>query len=81
MLDPFAFIKPTEDHYLAPKTMVRFSDHSPVLITGDSAGDVNVYRLYGYEDIDPTPKVQRDSLLKCLYPGGYNKGDREEERE
>lgn len=50
MLDPFAKIVPGENEYIPAKTMVRFSENAPVIITGDIEGDVNVYRLHGYED-------------------------------
>ena len=47
MLDPFQVIKAKEGETLPPKTMVRFSEANPIIITGDTAGDVNVYRLHG----------------------------------
>lgn len=53
MLDPFASIKPQGDEILPCKTMVKFAIGDPVIITGDTEGDVNVYRLHGYEDNDP----------------------------
>lgn len=54
MLDPFACIKATsEEEELPCKTMVKFAIGDPVIITGDVAGDVNVYRVHGYEDNDP----------------------------
>jgi len=53
MLDPFAQIKPEENEVAPAKTMVRFSENAPVIITGDVEGDVNVYRLHGYEDQNP----------------------------
>jgi len=33
--------------------MVRFAQGDPIIISGDVAGDVNVYRLHGYEDNNP----------------------------
>lgn len=27
--------------------MVRFANNAPVIVTGDVAGDVNVYRIHG----------------------------------
>ena len=55
--------------------MVRFAKNGPVIITGDVAGDIQVYRLLGYEDQDP--KIQQERLIKLLYPTGYNKGAKE----
>ena len=46
MLDPFAFDKPKEG-FASPKTMVRFCNGAPIVITGDMAGDTNIYRLHG----------------------------------
>ena len=57
--------------------MVRFGKSSPVVITGDTAGDVQVYRLNGYEDCEP--KNQYDKLVKLLYPTGYTKGGKEKQ--
>ena len=42
MLDPLQVIKAKEGETLPPKTMVRFSEANPIIITGDTAGDVNV---------------------------------------
>ena len=52
MLDPFAIIQAKPGETLPAKTMVRFAQGDPVIVTGDMAGDVNVYRLHGYEDCD-----------------------------
>ena len=46
MLDPVAFIKPKDGEIFPEKTMVKFAEDAPVIITGDVAGDVNVYRLH-----------------------------------
>ena len=74
MLDPICIINTDkEGNPLPPKTMVRFGIDAPVIVTGDIAGDVNVYRLNDYEDNNPL--VQRDRLMKLLYPTGYSKGN------
>ncbi len=49
MLDPFAFDKPKEGELFPAKTMVRFGIGGPIVVTGDIAGDTNVYRLMGKE--------------------------------
>jgi dynein intermediate chain 4, axonemal len=78
MLDPICIIsQDKEGNPLPSKTMVRFSKGAPVVVTGDIAGDVAVYRLHDYEDNNPV--VQRDRLVKLLYPAGYNKGNLTEE--
>jgi len=55
--------------------MVSFCHSDPILVTGDVEGDVNVYRLTGYEDCNP--KVQKDNLLKLMGP--KKKGGNENE--
>ena len=48
MLDPCASIKAKDDECFAPKTIVRFGSGAPVIVAGDTVGDLNVYRLHGY---------------------------------
>ena len=50
MLDPCAFVKAKEGETLPAKTMVRFCEGAPIIITGDVQGDLNVYRLHGMSD-------------------------------
>jgi hypothetical protein len=40
MLDPFATIKPPDGQIWPAKTMVRFGRSCPIVITGDTGGDV-----------------------------------------
>jgi WD40 repeat protein len=47
MLDPFATNGPSEGEILPSKTMIRFCNSASVVITGDVAGSVNVYRYLG----------------------------------
>lgn len=47
MLDPFASVMAPEGETWAAKTMVRFANNSPILVTGDMKGDIDVFRLYG----------------------------------
>lgn len=49
MLDPYAKL-PKEGVTWPSKTMVRFNDTNPILCTGDTDGDVSVFRVNGYED-------------------------------
>ncbi|CAK87332.1 unnamed protein product (macronuclear) [Paramecium tetraurelia] len=76
MLDPYFTIMPQDQQIWPAKTMVRFAHNSPVLITGDARGDINAYRLYGYEDNDPLQEEEK--LRKLLYPSGYSKGQKEQ---
>ncbi|CAD8164655.1 unnamed protein product [Paramecium pentaurelia] len=76
MLDPFATLMPQDQQIWAAKTMVRFAQNSPIIITGDAHGEINTYRLYGYEDNDPL--VQQERLEKLFYPTGYVKGQKEQ---
>jgi len=52
---------------------VKFCRDNPVIATGNVDGDVNIYRLYGYEDFYDNNKNQAETLQKILYPTGYNK--------
>ena len=45
MLDPICTVKEKHKKKLAPKTMVRFCQSDPVLVTGDINGEIDVYRL------------------------------------
>ena len=47
MLDPFAFDKPKENILVPPKTMVRFCEGAPIIVTGDMGGETRIYRLHG----------------------------------
>lgn len=48
MLDPFFTIMPEDSQIWPAKTMIRFAQNSPILVTGDARGDINAYRLFGY---------------------------------
>ena len=45
-----------------PKTIVRFSNTSPVLLTGNDKGAVDVYRSKGLEHVQVSEKDQQDRL-------------------
>jgi len=47
MLDPFATISSPIEAPLPPKTMVKFASTDPVILAGDTAGDISVFRLNG----------------------------------
>lgn len=49
-MDSCISIKPGEEEVWPAKNVVRFSKENPILVTGDAAGDLDVYRLYGYDD-------------------------------
>ena len=50
-----------------PKTVVRFNDSiSPVLFTGNSKGQIGVYRSYGLEHVQVSEEDQRKRLLKAI---------------
>ena len=57
--------------------MVRFSKENPVLYTGDVAGDLDVYRLYGYDDYSRDRDVQREKLMKVVAPAGYQSDEKD----
>jgi len=43
-------LKPEEEEYWPAKNVIKFSKENPVLYTGNAAGDLDVFRLYGYDD-------------------------------
>lgn len=47
MLDPFATDGLSDGENAPSKTMTRFCNSANVIITGDVAGSVNVYRYLG----------------------------------
>ena len=48
MLDPFATDGLSDGENAPSKTMTRFCNSANVIITGDVAGSVNVYRYLGF---------------------------------
>lgn len=49
-------------------TSVLFANDAPVLVTGDAAGNVDVYRLLGLPLGPPTIDEQIEALAKSLHP-------------
>jgi WD40 repeat protein len=65
-----------------PSTMVRFCQEFPVLVTGNSKGIVDVYRLKNLNQELLTKDEHKKRLEKAVYPierAGYHKGEDEEE--
>lgn len=72
-----------EDH--TPKTVVRFppsfSKMQPVILTGNSKGEVDVYRTRGFEHGQVSMQDQHHRLLTALKKDDFSadKGDKEGE--
>jgi hypothetical protein len=49
-----------------PKTIVRFSASSPVILTGNVQGGVDVYRSKGLEHVQVSDVDQQDRLLNAI---------------
>lgn len=49
-----------------PKTIVRFSATSPVILTGNLKGEVDVYRTKGLEHVQVSEQDQQHRLLTAL---------------
>jgi len=49
-----------------PKTVVRFSQNSPVILTGNMKGSVDVYRINGLEHVQVSEKDQINRLLSAI---------------
>ena len=58
-----------------------FSKDNPVIYTGNATGDLDVYRLYGYDDYSRDFDVQKDKLKKVLAPAGYTTEDKDAQQE
>ena len=61
--------------------MVKFSKENPIIYTGDAIGDLDVYRLYGYDDYSRDTDVQREKLKKVLAPAGYTTEDKDAQQD
>eukprot|EP00359_Climacostomum_virens_P008697 CAMPEP_0204920000 /NCGR_PEP_ID=MMETSP1397-20131031/17134_1 /ASSEMBLY_ACC=CAM_ASM_000891 /TAXON_ID=49980 /ORGANISM="Climacostomum Climacostomum virens, Strain Stock W-24" /LENGTH=800 /DNA_ID=CAMNT_0052093647 /DNA_START=997 /DNA_END=3396 /DNA_ORIENTATION=- len=71
-------ITPTVMHKsddLTPRTMVRFCNDYPVLVSGNSRGVVEVYRLKNMDTPLMTMEEQKQRLERAVYPSG--RGNRE----
>lgn len=68
-----------------PKTVVRFTPHfskmSPVVLTGNKNGEVDVYRTRGFEHAQVSPQDQWNRLLMALKKDDFSadKNDKEAE--
>ena len=65
---------------LIPKTVVAFSRDSPVILTGNSKGQVDVYRVNGLEHVQVSEKDQINRLLQAIQKDDYTetKGKKKE---
>jgi hypothetical protein len=67
--------------------LVKFSKQNPILLSGDAAGNLNVYRTYGNKrfprsvltilvgldgSLDKN-RDQADKLMRVMYPNGYSR--------
>jgi len=75
LLDPVATDgKPTETEKFPSRKTVKFCPTSPILVTGDLVGDINVYRVNGYDEYFNMPALQQEErLIKAVYPNDYAK--------
>ncbi|CDW80368.1 wd repeat protein [Stylonychia lemnae] len=49
-----------------PKSVIKFSNNRPLLITGNIKGSLDIYRLYGLNDIIQTKEDQIQRLLTSI---------------
>ncbi len=49
-----------------PKTIVRFSKKSPVLMSGNCNGTVDVYRTFGLEHVQVSEQDQITRLMQAI---------------
>eukprot|EP01017_Pseudomicrothorax_dubius_P006855 TRINITY_DN12037_c0_g1_i2.p1 TRINITY_DN12037_c0_g1~~TRINITY_DN12037_c0_g1_i2.p1 ORF type:complete len:134 (-),score=32.12 TRINITY_DN12037_c0_g1_i2:43-396(-) len=76
LLDPIYKDKPAENAKWPMKTVVKFSRHNPILLTGDADGDIQVNRIHGLDG--GNEKEENEKLIKVLYPNGYQRMSREQ---
>lgn len=64
-----------------PKTVVRFSQNAPVILTGNLKGQVDVYRVNGLEHVQVSEKDQISRLLKAIQKDDFteSKGKKKDE--
>jgi WD40 repeat protein len=63
-----------------PKTVVAFGRESPVILTGNSKGEVDVYRVNGFEHVQVSYQDQISRLLQAIQKDDYTetKGKKKE---
>lgn len=57
------------NHDNTPKTIVRFSATSPVILSGNLKGEVDVYRTRGLEHVQVSEQDQQNRLLAAIRKG------------
>ena len=60
-----------------PKTIVRFSASSPVLLTGNRNGEVDVYRCKGLEHVQVSDQDQQNRLLAAIKKDDFAEENKE----
>ena len=49
-------------------TTLLFLEEQPVLLAGNTKGQIQVFRVWGYEEFFDRDSDQKEALLKALYP-------------
>lgn len=64
-----------------PKTVIAFGRDSPVILTGNSKGQVDVYRINGLEHVQVSEKDQINRLLQAIQKDDFTetKGKKKDE--
>jgi dynein intermediate chain 4, axonemal len=64
-----------------PKTAVRFSRNSPVVLAGTEQGKVGVYRAFGLEHVQVSERDQINRLLSAITKDEYDSSNKGKEGE
>lgn len=64
-----------------PKTVLTWSKKSPVLVTGNSKGVVDVYRTFGLEHVQVTKEQQWQRLLKNIVKDDFSANQKKKKGE
>lgn len=62
-----------------PKTAVRFSRNSPVVLAGTEQGKVGVYRTFGLEHVQVSERDQINRLLSAITKDEYDSSNKGKE--
>jgi len=83
LLDPVATeCKPSETEKFPSRKTCKFCPTSPILVTGDVVGDINIYRVNGYDEyFNMSAPQQEENFIKAIYPNDYSKYMKDLEKE
>ena len=64
-----------------PKTIVRFSNTSPVILSGNLNGEVDVYRTRGLEHVQVSDQDQQNRLMAAIKKEDFAQDNKDKKTE